>query len=76
MDTIIHPGNLRNFSKNLPAWERKVDSFSCTFGWLFPLDLILINISFLQKNPRHAVCSEVLNLFSQVGFRLIRSALA
>ena len=28
------------------------------------------------NNPRHAVCSEVLNLFSQVGFRLVSSALA
>jgi len=26
--------------------------------------------------PRHAVCGEVLNLFSQDGFRLISSALA
>jgi hypothetical protein len=30
----------------------------------------------MYKNPHHAVCGEVLNLFSQVGFRLVRSALA
>jgi hypothetical protein len=30
----------------------------------------------LKKSPRHAVCSAVLNLLSQVGFRLRSSALA
>jgi hypothetical protein len=33
-------------------------------------------VVFLKKGPRHAVCSAVLNLLSQVGFRLRSSALA